>query len=90
MGAKVDSLFRLGGPSKEDIDHFHDEGYIVYRDVLTDEAREKLIGEQPLGFSRCRPLPTRPLYTRGTWEGAVGVGDNRSQHRPISRGCDLP
>ena len=45
MGAKVDSLFRLGGPSKEDIDHFHDEGYIVYRDVLTDEAREKLIGE---------------------------------------------
>ena len=40
MGDKVDSLFRLSGPSQEDIDNFHDEGYIVYRDVLTDEARE--------------------------------------------------
>jgi hypothetical protein len=40
-----DSLFRLSGPSPVDIDSFHDDGYIVFPDVLYDEARENLIKE---------------------------------------------
>ncbi len=41
----ANSLFRLSAPSSTDIDSFHKDGYIAYRDVLTDEAREGLIDE---------------------------------------------
>ncbi len=43
--AKIDSLFRLAGPSKEDIDSFHNDGYIAYPDIFTDDGREGLIEE---------------------------------------------
>jgi hypothetical protein len=45
MGTEMHSLFRLSGPSQQDIDCFHNDGYIVFLDVLTDKAREKLIEE---------------------------------------------
>ena len=40
-----DSLFRILGPSAEDIVAFHRQGYIAYPDVFTDEARTGLIDE---------------------------------------------
>lgn len=45
METKLDSLFRLSTPSQEDIDSFHNDGYIVYPDVFTDDGREGLIDE---------------------------------------------
>ncbi len=45
MATEFHSLFRLSCPSQADIDCFHNDGYIVYPDVFTDEAREKLIEE---------------------------------------------
>ena len=45
METKLDSLFRLSKPSQEDIDSFHNDGYIVYPDVFTDDGREGLIDE---------------------------------------------
>ena len=45
MNSKTDSLFRLSGPSAADLDSFHNDGYIVYPDVLTEAAREGLIEE---------------------------------------------
>jgi hypothetical protein len=45
MTSDSDSLFRLSGPSQADIDSFHDDGYIAFPDVLTDDARENLIRE---------------------------------------------
>lgn len=43
--AKIDTLFRLSGPSQQDIDSFHNDGYIAYPDVFTDDGREGLIEE---------------------------------------------
>ena len=45
MGGELDSLFRLPSPTKADIDSFHNDGYIAYPDVLSDDARENLIAE---------------------------------------------
>ena len=45
MTVELESLFRISGPTEADIDSFHNDGYIVYPDVLTDEARENLIAE---------------------------------------------
>ena len=45
MATDLNSLFRISGPAQDDIDAFHDDGYIVFADVLTDEARECLIKE---------------------------------------------
>ena len=45
MATELESLFRLSGPTKADIDAFHDDGYIAYPDVLSDDARENLIAE---------------------------------------------
>ena len=45
MATDLNSLFRLSGPSQVDIDAFHNDGYIVFADVFTDEARECLIKE---------------------------------------------
>ena len=42
---RPESLFRLARPSPADIDAFHRDGYIVYPDVFTDEAREELVEE---------------------------------------------
>ena len=39
----TESLFRLSGPSREDIDSFHNDGYIAYPDIFTDDGREGLI-----------------------------------------------
>ena len=39
MTNKLDTLFRLTGPSQEDIDSFHNNGYITYPDVFTDDGR---------------------------------------------------
>ena len=52
MKTQLDSLFRLSGPSQADIDAFHNDGYIVYPDVLTDAAREGLIDE----ITRLKPV----------------------------------
>ncbi len=49
-----DSLFRLSGPSQADIDSFHNDGYIAYPDVLTDDAREGLIEEITQRFEPAR------------------------------------
>ena len=51
---KLDSLFRLSGPSQEDIDSFHNDGYIAYPDVLTDDGREGLIEEITQHFEPTR------------------------------------
>ena len=45
MATELESLFRLAGPSQADIDSFHNDGYIVFSDVLTDRARGNLIAE---------------------------------------------
>ena len=45
MATELESLFRLSGPSDADIDSFHNDGYIVYPDVLTDQAKGNLIAE---------------------------------------------
>lgn len=45
MPVELGPLFRLSGPSEADIDSFHNDGYIVYPDVLTDRARGNLIAE---------------------------------------------
>ena len=45
MKSQNASLFRLSGPSPEEIDSFHNDGYIAYPNVLTDEARDRLIEE---------------------------------------------
>ena len=45
MATELESLFRLAGPSQADIDSFHNDGYIVFPDVLTDRARGNLIAE---------------------------------------------
>ena len=43
--ANTESLFRISEPSTEDIHSFHNDGYIVYPDVFTDDGREGLIEE---------------------------------------------
>lgn len=45
MTTDRDSLFRIPGPSKADLDSFHDDGYIAFPNVFTDHARECLIRE---------------------------------------------
>lgn len=45
MATELKSLFRLLAPTKADIDSFHNDGYIVYPDLLSDDARENLISE---------------------------------------------
>ena len=45
MATDLNSLFRISGPSQVDIEAFHNDGYIVFADVFTDEARECLIKE---------------------------------------------
>ncbi len=69
----ANSLFRLSRPSKEDIDAFHNDGYIAYPDVFTDEARKGLIDEITHHFEPTReyiqqlqrtPEPPRPYFIR--------------------------
>ncbi len=45
MATNVRSLFRVPGPSEEDIRSFHSDGYIAFPDVFTDHARDSLIRE---------------------------------------------
>lgn len=45
MATELKSLFRVPGPSQEEIRSFHDDGYIAFPDVFTDHARESLIKE---------------------------------------------
>lgn len=45
MATEIKSLFRLSAPTKADIDSFHNDGYIVYPNILSDDARENLISE---------------------------------------------
>ena len=49
-----ESLFRLSGPSQEDIDSFHNDGYIAYPDIFTDDGREGLIEEITQHFEPTR------------------------------------
>lgn len=51
---KLDSLFRLSAPSQADIDSFHNNGYIAYPDVFTDDGREGLIEEITQRFEPVR------------------------------------
>ena len=51
---KFDSLFRLSAPSEADIDSFHNNGYIAYPDVFTDDGREGLIEEITKRFEPTR------------------------------------
>ena len=69
----IDSLFRLSGPSQADIDSFHNDGYIAYPDVLTDDGREGLIEEITQHFEPTRQYiealnngdkPERPYFMR--------------------------
>ena len=50
----TDSLFRLSGPSQADIESFHNDGYIAYPDVFTDDGREGLIEEITQHFEPTR------------------------------------
>lgn len=45
MSIKPNSLFRLSTPSNQDIESFHNDGYIAYPDIFTDDGREGLIEE---------------------------------------------
>ena len=45
MATEIKSLFRLSAPTKADIDSFHNDGYIAYPNILSDDARENLISE---------------------------------------------
>ncbi len=45
MAIKPNSLFRLSTPSNQDIESFHNDGYIAYPDIFTDDGREGLIEE---------------------------------------------
>ena len=45
MTNKPISLFRIPGPTQADLDSFHNDGYIAFPNVFTDEARESLIEE---------------------------------------------
>lgn len=45
MATEIKSLFRLSAPTKADIDSFHNDGYIVYPNILSGDARENLISE---------------------------------------------
>lgn len=45
MASESKSLFRFSGPNKADVDSFHNDGYIAYPDVFSDDARETLIAE---------------------------------------------
>lgn len=49
-----ESLFRLSGPSQEDIHSFHNDGYIAYPDIFTDDGREGLIEEITRHFEPTR------------------------------------
>ena len=51
---KLDSLFRSSTPSQADIDSFHNDGYIAYPDVFTDDGREGLIEEITQHFEPSR------------------------------------
>lgn len=42
---RPNSLFRLSTPSNQDIESFHNDGYIAYPDIFTDDGREGLIEE---------------------------------------------
>jgi hypothetical protein len=66
MKSKPESLFRLASPSPADIGSFHRDGYIVYPDVFTDEAREEIIGE-------ITQLEAVSEYIRGLDNQADGV-----------------
>ena len=80
MTTDRDSLFRLPGPSKTDLDSFHDDGYIAFPDIFTDQARECLIREiEGLGPVRAyidqlqnisddpKPFFIRPWNDRGPY-----------------------
>ena len=43
--ANVNSLFRMAVPTAHDIEAFHRDGYILFPDVFTDAARERLVEE---------------------------------------------
>ena len=67
------SLFRISQPSQEDIDSFHNNGYIAYPDVFTDDGREGLIEEVTHRFEPTRSYieslqngdtPERPYFIR--------------------------
>jgi len=45
MATDLKTLFRVPGPSEADIESFHNDGYIAFPDVFTDQARESLINE---------------------------------------------
>lgn len=45
MATDMSSLFRVAGPSQDEIAAFHNDGYIVFADIFTDEARESLVKE---------------------------------------------
>lgn len=45
MTTNLETLFRLPGPSEADVESFHNDGYIAFPDVFTDQAREALISE---------------------------------------------
>ena len=45
QGQLTDSLFRRTEPTPAEIADFHRDGCIIYPDIITDEAREGLIGE---------------------------------------------
>ena len=53
----LDSLFRLTAPSQADIDSFHNDGYIVYPDVFTDDGREGLVEEITHRFETRASVP---------------------------------
>ncbi|MEE2832909.1 MAG: phytanoyl-CoA dioxygenase family protein [Candidatus Latescibacterota bacterium] len=67
MKSRPESLFRLSGPSPADIDSFHSDGYIVYPDVFTDEARESIIEE----IARLEPVSEYIRGLDGQGDGAT-------------------
>jgi len=64
MATDLKTLFRVPGPSEADIESFHNDGYIAFPDVFTDQARESLINEIE-GLEQVREFVSQLPQNRG-------------------------
>ena len=67
MSIKPNSLFRLSTPSNQDIESFHNDGYIAYPDIFTDDGREGLIEEITQQFEPTRQYIEALQNGEKTW-----------------------
>ena len=86
MATELRSLFRVPGPSQDDIESFHNDGYIAFPDIFTDHARESLIKEIE-GLDQVREFVSQLQASRGD-PNAYFIrpwNDPRALQRPADR-----